>query len=377
MKLAVPRETRPNERRIALVPEAAGRLVKAGLEVTIETEAGAAAHYSDDAFREKGAKIADNAAATLAGAALVTKVQPPTPEEAAGLPEGSVLLSFLQPAVHADTVKVLLERKVTCFSLDLLPRTSRAQSMDALSSQATVSGYRAVLEAAMRQGKFFPLFMTAAGTVPPAKVLVIGAGVAGLQAIATSRRLGAQVRAYDVRSAAKEEVESLGAKFVELAIESAEGSGGYAKEQSEEYLARQRELMKNEVAAADVVITTAAVPGRKAPLIVTKDMVSAMNEGAVIVDLAADQGGNCEVTEVGKDIDFEGVTVYGPTNPGSSMPTHASFLYSRNIVNFVDLVVKEGDLRLDFEDDIVSGSCVTRNGEVVHPMAKELLAGKL
>jgi NAD(P) transhydrogenase subunit alpha len=374
MKLAVPSETRAGERRVAVVPDVAGRLAGAGVEVVVQAGAGAQAHFPDQAYADKGAAIAEGPAPTLAGAALVAKVQAPSVDEVEQLPEGVHLLSLLQPASQLEVVRALADRKATVFSLDLLPRISRAQSMDALSSQATVSGYLAGLTAAERLPKFFPMFMTAAGTVPPAKVLVLGAGVAGLQAIATARRLGAQVRAYDVRAAAKEEVQSLGAAFVELELETQEGSGGYARQQSEEFLARQRELIGNEVAASDVVITTAAVPGRKAPVLVTAEMVERMAEGSVVVDLAADGGGNCEVTVAGAEIDHHGVIVCGLSNPPSAMPTHASFLYSRNVFNFLTLVVSDGELRLDFDDEIVAGTCVVRAGDVVHKPTAELLA---
>jgi NAD(P) transhydrogenase subunit alpha len=320
--------------------------------------------------------VVGSVAELLAGAQILAKVQAPTPPEVEAAPPGITLVSFLAPATQLDTVKALVAKGATAFSLDLLPRISRAQSMDALSSQSTVSGYLAALAAAERLPKFFPMFMTAAGTVPPAKVLVLGAGVAGLQTIATARRLGAQVRAYDVRAAAKEEVQSLGATFVELGLESQEGSGGYAREQSEDFLARQRELIGNEVAASDVVITTAAVPGRKAPILVTTEMVERMAEGSVVVDLAADSGGNCEVSEAGKDIIHHGVTVAGLTNPPSAMPTHASFLYSRNVLNFLNLVIVEGELTPDFDDEIVAGCCVVRAGEVVHAPTRDLLEGK-
>jgi len=373
VKLAVPSETRAGEQRVAVVPEVAGRLSSSGVEVAVQAGAGKAARFPDTAYTEKGATVAA-LDTVLQGAALVAKVQPPSVEEVATLPEGVSLVSFLQPASSLPVVRALAQRKATVFSLDLLPRISRAQSMDALSSQATVSGYLAALAAAERLPKFFPMFMTAAGTVPPAKVLVMGAGVAGLQAIATARRLGAQVRAYDVRAAAKEEVQSLGAHFVELPLESQEGSGGYAREQSEEFLAKQRELIGNEVAAADVVITTAAVPGRKAPILVTTAMVDAMAEGSVVVDLAADGGGNCELTEAGKEIDHQGVLVVGLSNPPSAMPTHASFLYSRNIFNFLSLVITDGELKPDFEDEIVTGTCVVRAGEVVHEPTVEALS---
>ena len=376
MKLAVPTETRPGEQRVSLTPEVAGRLAGAGIDVAVQAGAGAAAHFPDDAYREKGATVAADAAAAVAGAAVVTGVNAPTPDQIAGFDPGVTVVSFLQPAAQLDTVRAFVDRGATAFSLDLLPRISRAQAMDALSSQATVSGYRAGLAAAELLPKFFPLFMTAAGTVPPAKVLVMGAGVAGLQAIATGRRLGAQVRAYDVRAAAKEEVESLGATFVELPLESQEGSGGYAREQSEEFLARQRELIGQEIAASDVVITTALVPGRQAPVLVTAAHVEAMAEGSVIVDLAADGGGNCELTEPGRDVVAHGVTIRGLSNTASQMPTHASFLYARNVVNFLTLITTEGALTPDFDDEIVAGMCVVRAGEVVHPPTVDLLGGK-
>jgi NAD(P) transhydrogenase subunit alpha len=375
VKLAVPTETRAGERRVAMIPDVAGRLAADGVEVVVQAGAGAEAHYGDDAYRDKGATVVDGVAELMAGVQVVAKVQAPTPEEVTGTPEGVTVVSFLQPAAQLDVIRALVGHRATAFSLDLLPRISRAQAMDALSSQATVSGYLAALAAAERLPKFFPMFMTAAGTVPPAKVLVLGAGVAGLQAIATARRLGAQVRAYDVRAAAKEEVQSLGATFVELGLESQEGSGGYARAQSEEFLERQRESIGNEVAAADVVITTAAVPGRKAPVLVTTDMVERMAEGSVIVDLAADSGGNCELSESGRDILHHGVDVCGLANPPSAMPTHASFLYSRNVANFLALIIDGGELRPDFDDEIVAGCCVVRDGEIVHQPTSDAVQG--
>jgi NAD(P) transhydrogenase subunit alpha len=302
-------------------------------------------------------------------------VQPPSLEEVALMSEGAGIVSYLQPAADLDLIRALVDRRITAFSLDLLPRITRSQSMDVLSSQALVSGYRAVLLAAEQLPKFFPLYMTAAGTVPPAKVLVLGAGVAGLQAIATARRLGATVRAYDVRTAARTEVKSLGAVFVELELEAQEGEGGYAREQSEEFLRRQRELIGKEVAAADVVITTAAIPGRKAPVLVTAEMVANMALGSVIVDLAAESGGNCELSRPGETIEASGVAIIGVKNLPSSMPLHASFLYSRNIAEFVGLVVKEGSFAPNFEDEIVVGTCVTHNGEVRHGPTRDLLEG--
>ena len=358
---------------MAIVPEVASKLASTGVEIVVESGAGAAARFSDEQYRQAGATVVADSAAALSGAAIVARVQPPTLEEVASLSEGVSVISFLQPVAAAETVKALAAKGTTVYSLDLLPRISRAQSMDALSSQATVAGYRAGLSAAEHLAKFFPMFMTAAGTVPPAKVLVMGAGVAGLQAIATARRLGAVVRAYDVRAAAKEEVQSLGAKFVELDLETQDGAGGYAKEQSAEYLAKQQELLTAEVAASDVVITTAQIPGRKAPVLVTTAMVERMSEGAIIVDMAADSGGNCELSVAGEDVLFKGVTVVGMANPSATMPTHASFLYSRNIANFLSLLVKDGELVPDFDDEIVAGTCVVRDGAVVHGPTAEAL----
>jgi len=371
MKVGVPKETLAGERRVAIIPETARGLVKANIQVMVEAGAGEPAFFSDAAYIDAGANVTD--AATAFGADAVLKVQPPTPDEVGRLREGSVLISFLQPATNSDVIGALAKRKVSAFSLDLVPRISRAQSMDALSSQAGIAGYKAVLLGANHLPKFFPLLMTAAGTVAPARVLVMGAGVAGLQAIATARRLGAVVEAYDVRPAVKDEVKSLGASFLELALEAQEGAGGYAKEQSDDFLRRQRELIGDRVAASDVVITTAAIPGRKAPILVTADMVRRMRAGSVIVDLAAETGGNCELTEPGKIIQVGGVTIDGTRNLPSTMPVHASQLYSKNVSTLLLLLVKDGALRLDFTDEIVKGACVTYNGEVVNPRAKELV----
>jgi H+-translocating NAD(P) transhydrogenase subunit alpha len=371
--MAVVKESRPGENRVAMVPEVVARLIKAGADVVVEAGAGRAARFADDRYREAGATVAPDAAGTTAAAALLARVQAPTPAEVGAYPSGVSVVSFLQPLAELDVVRALAGKGATVYSLDLLPRISRAQSMDALSSQSTVAGYRAGLSAAEHLAKFFPMFMTAAGTVPPAKVLVMGAGVAGLQAIATARRLGAVVRAYDVRAAAREEVQSLGAKFVELGLETREGAGGYAREQSAEELARQQELLAAEVAASDVVITTAQIPGRPAPKLVTAAMVEGMNDGAIIVDLAADSGGNCELSKPGEDVVVNGVTVVGMTNPASSMPTHASFLYARNVANFVELLMRDGALAPDFDDEIVAGTCVVRAGTVVHGPTAEAL----
>jgi NAD(P) transhydrogenase subunit alpha len=374
VKLAVPTETRPGERRVALVPDVVKKLVSAGWDVCVQSGAGTEAAFSDRAYTDAGATVAPDAAATLVGAGLVVRVNPPSAEDVAGLPDGAALLSFFGVAQASDAVRALAAKKATVFSFDLLPRISRAQGMDALSSQATVSGYRAGLSAAEHLAKFFPMFMTAAGTVPPAKVLVMGVGVAGLQSIATARRLGAVVKAYDVRAAAKEEAESLGATFLDTGV-SAEGIGGYARELSPEELDRQRLALAEEVGRSDVVITTAAVPGRKAPVLMTTQMVEGMAEGAVVVDMAADQGGNCELTKVGEVLHHNGVSVVGMANPPSGMPTHASFLYARNVANVLGLMGPEGTLAPDWDDEIVRGMCVLREGQPLAPAAVELLGG--
>ena len=373
MKVAIPKERAEDERRVALVPDTATKLVAAHLDVSVESNAGSGAYIPDEAYEKAGARVVPEPEALLADADAVLKVQAPDLDEVAMLRSGSVLISFLQPATQGDVVQALAKRGVTAFSLELLPRISRAQTMDALSSQASAAGYRAVLMAAVRLGKFFPMMMTAAGTVAPARVLVMGAGVAGLQAIATARRLGAVVSAYDVRPAVKEEVQSLGATFIELALEAQAGEGGYAKEQSEEFLRRQRELIGEHVAKSDVVITTAAVPGRRAPLLVTADMVRGMRPGSVVVDLAAETGGNVELTKAGEDVDVNGVTIIGTRNVPSTMALHASQLYARNVMNLLLHLVKDGAVTLDFEDEITKGSCVTHGGEIVNERAKQLV----
>ncbi|HKT83221.1 MAG TPA: Re/Si-specific NAD(P)(+) transhydrogenase subunit alpha [Solirubrobacterales bacterium] len=373
MRIAVRKETLDHERRVALVPDAAGRLVKAEHSVVVEAGAGKRAGFSDETFKEAGVEVAADLAAAVKGADVVFEVQPITESAVDTLPAEVALIGFLQPNTNLDLIQKLARAKVTSFSLELLPRISRAQSMDALSSQASVAGYKAVLVAAERLPKFFPMLMTAAGTIAPARVLVLGAGVAGLQAIATARRLGAVIEAYDVRPAVKEEVQSLGARFIELELEAQEGTGGYAREQSEEFLRRQRELIGSHVAASDVVITTAAIPGRKAPVLVTADMVEAMRPGSVVVDLAAETGGNVEGSKAGEELDVKGVALYGALNLPSTMPVHASQLYSKNVTSLLEHLAPEGVLKLDFEDEITKGTCVTHSGEVVHPMVKELL----
>ncbi len=360
MQVAVPVETRPGERRVALVPDAVGRLRDAGLEVVVEAGAGAHAFATDDAYRAAGAQVvADD---VLSGADVVVHVAPLSPAQASSLKPGAITIGFLPAESEPELLAALRERGVTAFAMEKVPRISRAQSMDALSSQALVAGYRCALVAAQRLPKFFPLFMTAAGTVAPAKVLVLGAGVAGLQAIATARRLGAVVAAYDVRAASADEVRSMGATFVDLDLEALEGAGGYAREMSDDRAERQRALLTPHLADSDAVISTAAVPGRAAPLLITQAMVEAMRPGSVIVDLAAESGGNCELSRPGEEVVHHGVTVWGARDVASSMPVHASQLYARNITNVLLLMTKEGQVLPDFDDEIVAGSCVTREG---------------
>jgi H+-translocating NAD(P) transhydrogenase subunit alpha len=371
VKVGTPKETEQGERRVAMVPDTVKMLVGAGLEVSVEAGAGAAAFIADDLYQKAGATVATRAGTVLHEADALLKVQAPRESEIAVMRKGAVLISFLQPATQGDTIRSLASHGITAFSLELLPRISRAQSMDALSSQASAAGYKAVLMAADRLGKLFPMMMTAAGTVAPTRVLVMGAGVAGLQAIATARRLGAVVSSYDVRPAVKEEVQSLGATFIELPLETQEGEGGYAREQSEEFLRKQRELIGEHVARSDVVITTAAVPGRHAPLLVTADMVKGMRPGSVIVDLAAETGGNVELTQAGKEIEVNGVAIIGTRNVPSTMPLTTSQLYARNVANLLLHLVKNGVLALDFADEITKAACVTHGGEIVNERAKQ------
>lgn len=374
MIVGVPRETVPGERRVALVPDLAGKLTQAGFEVLVEPGAGASAGFLDTAYADKGARLD---ADVFTRADVLFKVQPPTPEEAGRLREGDTLISFLQPYSNAAGIRALASRKVTAFAMELMPRITRAQPMDALSAMSTVAGYKAVLIAANHLPRFFPLLMTAAGTVTPARVFIIGAGVAGLQAIGTARRLGAVVEAYDTRPVVKEQVESLGAKFVELQLETkdAEAKTGYAKAQSEEFYERQREVMGKAVAAADVVITTALIPGQRAPVLITEDMVRAMRPGSVIMDLAAEQGGNCALTEPSREVVQHGVMVSGLTNLPSMVPFHASQMYARTVTNYLTHLLKDGKVHLDLNDELTHGPLVTHQGEVVHEVAKPARAG--
>lgn len=377
MKIGMLSETLPGEHRVALVPDVAAKLAASGFTVIMEAGAGERAGFTDDAYRAVGVVVEADRWALLSTANVVLTVQPPRLEDVARLQAGAATISFLQPATQGALVEALAARGVTAFSLDLVPRISRAQSMDALSSQASLAGYKAVLMAANRLGKFFPMLMTAAGTIPPARVLVLGAGVAGLQAIATARRLGAVVEAYDVRPAVKEEVKSLGATFLEFELEAQEGGGGYAREQSEAFLTRQRELLTKHVATADVVITTAAVPGRQAPLLVTAPMVKGMRPGSVIVDLAAETGGNCEVTEPGQVVKVDGIWVDGTINVPSTVALHASQLYARNVTNLLQHLVSDGELKLDFQDEITRGCCVTHAGQVINERARQLIGATI
>jgi H+-translocating NAD(P) transhydrogenase subunit alpha len=369
MLVTVPKETLPGERRVALIPDLVPKLLGAGLQVVVQPGAGTAAGFLDPAYQERGARLEPP---VFGEADIVLKVQPPTAGEIDALKEGATLIGFLQPYTNAAGIQALAARKVTAFAMELMPRITRAQSMDALSAMSTVAGYKAVLIAANHLPKFFPLLMTAAGTITPARVFVVGAGVAGLQAIGTAKRLGAVVEAYDTRPAVKEQVESLGAKFAALGLETkdAEAKTGYAKVQSEEFYRRQRELMGACVAAADVVITTALVPGQRAPVLITEDMVRGMRPGSVLIDLAAEQGGNCALTEPGKEVVRHGVVVSGLLNLPSTVPFHASQMYARTVVNYLLHLVKDGRIQLDLNDELTRGPLATRQGELVHEAVK-------
>lgn len=380
MIAGIPKETFPNEKRVALVPTAIPALKKIGVDVMVESGAGLAAGYSDAEYTDKGATVGKREE-VFAKSDVILQVRGLGANPDAGkkdeklFKDGQVVIGFQEPLTAKTEVGILAKKKVTSFSMELVPRITRAQSMDALSSMANLAGYKAVLLAADYLPKIFPMMMTAAGTIVAAKVFIVGVGVAGLQAIATARRLGAVVSAYDIRPAVKEQVLSLGAKFVEMELEtgSAEDKGGYAREMDEAFYQKQRELMLRVVADSDVVITTAAVPGKKAPILVTEEMVKGMHPGSVIVDLAAERGGNCEVTEPGKIVEKYGVTIIGLNNLPAELPFNSSQTYSKNITNFLNLIVKEGKLNLNMEDEIVRESVVTQGGEVVNPRVKEAL----
>jgi len=379
MRIGVPKETAPGERRVALVPESCKKLKSAGYEVTLESGAGADSGYPDGAYREVGVALESDPATILGAADLVLKVGPPAldggRDEVAWMRPNGIYVGSLMPLRHLRAVRALAVRPVTSFATDAIPRTTRAQSMDTLSSMANISGYKGVLLAAAQLNKYFPMFMTAAGMVPPAKVFVIGAGVAGLQAIATAKRLGAHVTATDVRPEVKEQIESVGGKYVGIELkESAAAGGGYAKDLSDEDKARQREILAAQVAQSDVVVTTALIGGVFAPKLITGDMVRSMRPGTVIVDLGADGGGNCELSRPGETVTVGGVAVMAPLNLPASMPLHASLLFSRNLTAFLQAFTKDGGFQLDLNDDIQQGALITHAGEVRHARTREALA---
>ena len=369
--VGVLKETWPTETRVAVVPEIAAKLLAAGVRVLVERGAGTAAHFPDALYA--GVEFAD-AAAILASADVLLKVQPPSLEEAGALKKGAVVIGYMQAYARPDLVRSLKDRGLTAFAMELVPRISRAQSMDALSSQAAIAGYKAVLIAADNLQKFMPMLTTAAGTIRPSQVLIIGAGVAGLQAIATARRLGAVVEAYDVRGATKEQVKSLGAKFVDTGV-SADGTGGYARELTDEEKSKQQEVLDSRIAAADAVVTTASVPGRPAPKIISRAAVERMRPGSVVVDIAAEQGGNCELTRAGEIVEHQGVKIIGPLNLPSDLAYNASEMYARNLLNFLKPALDKGELKIDWSDEVFAKSCLTHGGEIKHEPTAKALAG--
>jgi NAD(P) transhydrogenase subunit alpha len=377
MKIAVVKESSPTEHRVALIPDLVSRLVKQGVEIWVETGAGTKSFISDEAYAQAGAEIVTIPEYLWQKADVVVKVGAPTLEEVSKMRSGATLISFLNPLVNTELVAQIARQGVTTLAMELIPRSTRAQSMDALSSQASIAGYKAVLLGAAALPKYFPMLTTAAGTIAPAKVFVIGAGVAGLQAIATARRLGAIVEAFDVRPAVKEEVQSLGAKFVEIPLEEdTVADNGYAKELSQSAQEKTQHTIAQHVKAADVVITTAHVPGKKAPLLITAETVSQMRPGSVIVDLAAEYGGNCAYTEPGKSINRHQVTIIGTLNLPASLPIHASQLYAKNITNLLQHLLKDNAINLDFADDIVSSTCITHNGEICNQKIQDLVTNR-
>lgn len=372
MIAAVCKETEQHEKRVALTPEGVSALVKLGLEVHIESGAGTSSSYTDSSYIESGAVISKSRDSLLTGSDMLLAVQAPAEPVIQKLKPGAILASFIWPLQNGPYVELLKQKNISALAMDTIPRISRAQSMDALSSMSNIAGYKAALLGANQLDKYLPMMMTAAGTIPPAKVLVLGAGVAGLQAIATAKRLGAVVEAFDIRPVVKEQVESLGAKFVEVPLEEeSETKGGYAKELSEKNKEKQRQVIHEHVKKSDIVITTALIPGRPAPLLVTKAMVEDMSPGSVVVDIAAEQGGNCEVTKPGETIDFNGVKIMGPLNIPSSLAFHASKLYSKNLMSLLGLLIKDGKPDFNFEDEIIANATVTHQGELISPFVKE------
>ena len=376
MNVVIPKETLDNETRVAATPGSIKELVKAGLSVMVETQAGIKSHISDTDYKNAGASIIESKEELLSKADILLKVLPPTLDQIVLLQPKSIVVSFCQTTRDIDTVKALKEQSVTGFSMHLIPRTTLAQKMDALSSQANIAGYKAVLIAASKLGVYMPLLMTAAGTIRPAKVLVLGAGVAGLQAIATAKRLGAQVEAFDVRPIVKEQVESLGAKFIEVDSSNDDegvGDGGYAKETSEDYKNRQQKLIHDHISKSDVVVTTALIPGKPAPNLIPESMVNSMKPGSIIMDLASENGGNCELTKKDEIITHNGVTIDGSSNIPGSMPVHASELYAKNITAFLTYMIEDGELKLNLDDEIISGSMYTHLGEITHEPTQEAI----
>ncbi|HLN51519.1 MAG: NAD(P) transhydrogenase subunit alpha [Thermoplasmata archaeon] len=375
IRLVVPKEVAAGERRVALVPEVVKKLARPEVEVVVEHDAGTSAGYPDSEFTAAGARIEADRSALYRGASIVLKLQPPTVEEVGRIPPGTVVVAVVSASRNLDRVAALRDRKLTTFALELLPRITRAQSMDVLSSQATVAGYRATLLGAELSPKFLPMLTTAAGTIRPAKVLILGAGVAGLMAIATAHRMGAIVTGYDVRRAAGEQVRSLGARFLELAI-NAEGAGGYARELTDEEKKKEQEMVAGAVAESDIVITTANVPGRRAPLLVRREMVARMHPGSVIVDLAAESGGNCELTKPGEVVEESGVTITGPLNLPSQLAFHASQMFAKNLQSFLGLLIaKDGTPITEYSDEILAASLLTKDGTIVHAPTAALVAG--
>jgi len=372
IQICVPKEVREDEQRVALVPDVVKRLVSDDLQINIQSNAGEQAGFFDSDYESAG--IIQDSSELLGKADINLMVNPPSDEQIAQLKEGSVLIGYLNPHTDLERFNKLAQKNISAFSMELIPRISRAQAMDALSSQASIAGYKAVLLASNILGKFFPMLTTAAGTIRPSKALIIGAGVAGLQAIATARRLGAIVEGYDVRAAVKEQVESLGAKFVDIEIK-AEGEGGYARELTEEEKQQQQEILAKHVAAADVIVTTAAIPGRASPKIISTSMIEGMRGGSVIVDLAAEGGGNCELTKTGETVIHKGVKIYGPVNVPSMVANHASELYAKNLQNFLELLIQEGAINIDLEDEIINDSLITHNGAIHHAGIKDQLGG--
>lgn len=374
MIIAIPKETLPGENRVACVPDVSSKLIKAGYEVQIEKDAGFNAGFRDEQYIKAGAKIIDSADQLYSNADMVLKVQKPSNSEIQKIKKGSILISFVYVLHYPEVAKMCAEKGIDLIAMEMIPRTTLAQKMDALSSQANIAGYKSVILTANYLGKIFPLMMTAAGTISPAKVVIMGAGVAGLQALGTAKRLGAVVEVSDIRPAVKEEVQSLGGKFIEVeTTENMQDEGGYAKEASEEFLKKQKALIFKHITEADIVITTALVPGKKAPVLVTEEMIKNMRPGSVVLDMAVEFGGNCEISELGKVVKKHGVTIIGEPNLPSLVPTHASEMYSKNILSLIQHIGKDGKIVLKLEDEIVKGALITHNGEVVNQRVKELI----